>query len=167
MRLTEPMRDLLWQVAQHQYGWTHVARYGGQLQVADGLVRRGLVEWGRNGRDHPDPRVIATDAGREEIGRRYPVSPFVLGTYEHQPGGWTSRDAYPENLMDDGMSQFVPGINCLDCGRFVGRNGYIGIEHYEMSSTVASIEGQCRRCLDAECDREIRAEHRHLTELVT
>lgn len=92
MKLTTPMRDLLWKVAQHEYGWTHISRYGGQLQTADALVRRGLVEWGRNGRDHPDPRVVATPIGRVEILRRWPVSPFVLQTYEHPPGGWTPRE---------------------------------------------------------------------------
>ncbi len=70
-------------------------------------------------------------------------------------------------LMDDEMSAYVPGVNCLDCGRFVGRDGYIGIDHFEMSSEVASVEGQCRRCIDREYDREAAAEHRHLTELVT
>ncbi len=96
-KLTEPMRRMLWAVAQHKYGWTHARRYGGELQVADGLVRRGLVEFGRNGRDHADPRVVATDKGRAEIERLWPVSPFVLATYEPQPGGWTAlkgdRDA--------------------------------------------------------------------------
>lgn len=70
-------------------------------------------------------------------------------------------------LCDDGMTPFVPGINCIDCGRFVGRDGYIGIEHFEMSSVVASVEGQCRRCIDVEYDREVAAERRHLTELTT
>lgn len=87
--LTYPQRYLLWTVAQHKYGWAHVSRYGGQMQVADALVRRGLVVWGRNGRDHSEPRVVVTDTGRAEIERCWPVSPYVLGTYEHQPGGWT------------------------------------------------------------------------------
>lgn len=52
-------------------------------------------------------------------------------------------------LMDDEMTPFVPGINCYTCGRFVGRDGSIEIEHYEMSEIVASVEGECRRCLDA------------------
>jgi hypothetical protein len=94
--LTKPMRYLLWQVGQHKYGWTHVSRYGGALQTGDALVRRGLVEWGRNGREHTDPRIRATDAGRAEIERRWPVSPFVLGTYEPQPGGWSLPDGRTE-----------------------------------------------------------------------
>lgn len=89
--LSHPQRDLLWTVAQHKYGWAHVRRFGGQIQVGDALVRRGLVEWGRNGRDHPDPCVVATDAGKAEIARRWPISPFVLGTYEHQPNGWDPK----------------------------------------------------------------------------
>jgi hypothetical protein len=95
VRLTIPMRDLLWQVAQHKYGWTHVIRYGGPLQTADALVRRGLVEWGTNGREHTDPRIVATDLGRAEIKERWPISPFVLGTYESQPGGWTPLNESP------------------------------------------------------------------------
>jgi hypothetical protein len=53
-------------------------------------------------------------------------------------------------VCDDGISWYVPGVNCFDCGRFVGRDGYIGIETFEMSSTVASVEGQCARCATAE-----------------
>ena len=70
-------------------------------------------------------------------------------------------------LMDDDCMPFVSGVNCLDCGRFVGRDGYIGIGYCEMSSEVAYVEGQCRRCIDVEADREAKAERRHLTELVT
>lgn len=73
----------------------------------------------------------------------------------------------PDDLMDDEMGPYVPGVNCMDCGRFVGRDGYIGIDYYEMSSEVAGVEGQCRRCLDAQHDREAEAERRHLSELVT
>lgn len=50
---------------------------------------------------------------------------------------------------DDGMTPYVPGIPCGECGRFVGRDGYIGINHFEMSSEVASVEGECARCLTA------------------
>jgi hypothetical protein len=57
-------------------------------------------------------------------------------------------------LMHDGMTPYVPGTNCLDCGRFVGRDGYIGIGHFEMSNEIAWVEGQCARCLKAE--REAR-----------
>jgi hypothetical protein len=82
--LTHPMRDLLWKVAQHKYGWTHVSRHGGQYQVAQALERRGLVKFTR---DH-NWTVQATPAGCDEIARRWPVSPFILRTYEHQPNGW-------------------------------------------------------------------------------
>lgn len=93
--LSEPQRDLLWTVAQHKYGWGHVSRHRGQLQVAKALVRRGLVRWSSIGEHHDrsvHPIVVATDAGKDEMARRWPVSPFVLGTYERQPGGWTSRE---------------------------------------------------------------------------
>lgn len=89
-RLSDAQRDLLWTVAQHKYGWTHVSRYRGGFQVADALVRRGLVAWGVDGRDLRRGVIVATEAGRAEIERLFPVSPFALGTYEHQPGGWTS-----------------------------------------------------------------------------
>lgn len=89
VHLTELMRNLLWTVAQHKYGWCHVSRHGGMLQVADALAARGLVEYGRHSRDDHAPTIVATDAGKAEIERRWPVSPFALGTYEHQPGGWT------------------------------------------------------------------------------
>lgn len=94
MHLSHPMRYLLWHVAQHKYGWTHVSRHGGQLQVADGLVRRGLVEWGSNGREDHHPIIVATDAGRAEIALRWPVAPFILKTYDWRAvrethGEWT------------------------------------------------------------------------------
>jgi hypothetical protein len=50
-------------------------------------------------------------------------------------------------LMDDGMTAYVPGINCILCGRFVGRDGSIEIDYREMSSEVSSIEGECGACL--------------------
>lgn len=99
MKLSVPQRDLLWNVAQHKYGWTHASRYGGQLQVADALVRRGLVTYGGHDRNHSSPTIVATDEGRAEIERRWPVSPFVLGTYSHQPGGWTPPEGR-DGLLD-------------------------------------------------------------------
>lgn len=104
-RLSIPMRDLLWQVAQMKHGWAYVSRFRGELQVADGLVRRGLVVFNeatdgqpwRYGRDGDMPQIVATDAGREEIARRWPVSPFILGTYDWRTvrqthGEWTPRE---------------------------------------------------------------------------
>ncbi len=90
-KLSAPMIDLLWTVAQHKYGWTYPGRHGGRLQVADALVRRGLVRWSGSegrGRDHHHAAIVATPEGRAEIERRWPISPFALGTYEHQPNGW-------------------------------------------------------------------------------
>lgn len=97
--LTRPMREMLWTIAQHKYGWTHVSRYGGQLQVGDGLVRRGLARWNtdHHGRDGNQPRIAATDAGRALIAELFPVSPFILGTYDWRRvrethGVWTPVD---------------------------------------------------------------------------
>lgn len=44
---------------------------------------------------------------------------------------------------------FIPGVNCCECGRFVGRDGEIHVETFEMSNEIASLDGTCRRCLDA------------------
>lgn len=86
--LSHPMRDLLWSVAQHKHGWTYVRSYGGGKQIAQALERRGLVtiDWGQT-----HPTLSVTELGRAEIKRRWPISPFVLGTYEHQPNGYTPR----------------------------------------------------------------------------
>jgi hypothetical protein len=88
--LSDPMRDLLWVVAQHKYGWAgcpNVGRRIRRFQTAEALERRGLVAIDRTYMHYPT--CSATDAGRAEIERRWPVSPFALGTYAHQPGGWT------------------------------------------------------------------------------
>lgn len=50
-------------------------------------------------------------------------------------------------LMDDEMTPYIPGVNCIECGRFVGRDGSIEVEHFEMSSEVASVAGECVTCL--------------------
>ncbi len=102
--LTTPMRELLWRVAQHKYGWIHVSRHGGWLQVADGLVARGLVTYGTlHDRSSVDPRILITEDGIAEVQKLWPVSPLALGTYEPQPGGWTPLDAVPSApLVEEG-----------------------------------------------------------------
>lgn len=52
-------------------------------------------------------------------------------------------------LMDTG-ADYVPGVPCCVCGRFVGRDGLIHVETFEMSNEIASLDGTCRRCLDAD-----------------
>lgn len=42
---------------------------------------------------------------------------------------------------------YVPGVNCIGCGKFVGRDGWIGVGHCEMSSQIAYVEGECARCV--------------------
>jgi hypothetical protein len=42
---------------------------------------------------------------------------------------------------------YVPGVNCMECGLFVGRDGSIEVDHFEMSSEIASVEGTCAQCL--------------------
>lgn len=51
------------------------------------------------------------------------------------------------------MQPWFPGISCCSCGRFVGRDGSIEVEHFEMSFTIASVDGECRRCIDTRTDR--------------
>jgi hypothetical protein len=55
--------------------------------------------------------------------------------------------------MDDGYP-YVPGLNCGNCGRFVGRDGSIEIGHFEMSDEVAYVSGTCRRCCQLEAEAE-------------
>lgn len=55
-------------------------------------------------------------------------------------------------VMDDGMTVYTPGVNCIHCGRFVGRDGSLSYEHFEMSSRIASLDGECRRCIDRHAD---------------
>jgi hypothetical protein len=59
----------------------------------------------------------------------------------------TSESGYGVTL--DGLHAYWPGIPCYVCGKFVGRDGHVGVEHFEMSSEIASVEGICRRCIDA------------------
>lgn len=93
LRLSDAQRDLLWTVAQHKYGWAHcpnISRTVRRMQTAKALERRGLVTIDNS---HPhNPSCSATPEGRAEIERRWPVSPYALGTYDHQPGGWTPRE---------------------------------------------------------------------------
>jgi hypothetical protein len=56
-------------------------------------------------------------------------------------------------VMDDGATRYVPGVHCMTCGRFVGRDGWIEIETFEMSEIVASVEGECARCLQAQTSK--------------
>lgn len=93
--LTSPMRALLWRVAQHKYGWAHCPNVGSVrlLQTARALERRGLVTV--SGPGHM-PTCEATPEGRALIEEWWPVSPFALATYEHQPGGWTPVEGVRE-----------------------------------------------------------------------
>jgi hypothetical protein len=98
VKLTAPMRDLLWTIAQHQHGWTHCSNTGSQrtLQTAEALERRGLVHVTDRGGRHA--AASATDGGYALITRLFPVSPFALNTYDWRLvrelfGHWTPRPA--------------------------------------------------------------------------
>lgn len=43
-------------------------------------------------------------------------------------------------------SPFFPAMPCLYCGKFVGRTGHFSVEHFEMSSTIASVEAWHQGC---------------------
>jgi hypothetical protein len=51
-------------------------------------------------------------------------------------------------FTDDGWSPFFPSTPCCECGRFVGRDGSFEVEHLEMSTVIASVDGTCARCLN-------------------
>jgi hypothetical protein len=52
----------------------------------------------------------------------------------------------------NGYTPYLSGVPCWSCGKFVGRDGYIGVEHFEMSMEIASVEGQCVRCIRENSD---------------
>ena len=86
--LTPKMRRLLWTLAQHKYGWCYCHRGFGsenRYPTAKALERRGLVVVFN---EDAGARCEATDEGRSVIAALFPVSPFILRTYDHQPGGW-------------------------------------------------------------------------------
>lgn len=41
---------------------------------------------------------------------------------------------------------FWPGVPCFECGKFCGRDDHFEIEHFEMSSTIASVEAWHKVC---------------------
>jgi hypothetical protein len=58
-----------------------------RLQTAEALQRKGLVKVDRSMAHMPT--CTTTNRGRSVIENLWPVSPFILNTYTHQPGGWT------------------------------------------------------------------------------
>jgi len=58
-----------------------------------------------------------------------------------------TRHDIVRGVCDDTGMPYVPGVNCINCGKFVGRNGYIEIDYFEMSNEVASVSGECAHCL--------------------
>lgn len=65
-----------------------------------------------------------------------------------------AAELYAHGPMDSGMGPYTPGVHCIDCGRFEGRDGWIEVEFFEMSNEIASVAGQCRRCVDRELEKE-------------
>lgn len=47
----------------------------------------------------------------------------------------------------DGWYPFFPGTPCVHCGQFVGRDGIFNVEHFEMSTEIASMDAEHRDCL--------------------
>lgn len=86
------MREALWTLAQHKYGWGYESNLGrrpGVRRTMEALERRGLVLL--LDADHYRPWQLLPGA-RDLIEELWPVTPWSLGTYEHQPGGWTPRE---------------------------------------------------------------------------
>jgi hypothetical protein len=80
----------LWRLAQHKYDWWPFNPSRDRATV-EALGRRGLVE-PVAGQEHNFVWTL-TEQGRAVIETRWPVSPFALGTYDHQPGGWDRYEA--------------------------------------------------------------------------
>ncbi|MBS3928023.1 MAG: hypothetical protein KGZ65_06125 [Sphingomonadales bacterium] len=98
IEFTEAMAELLWAIAQHKYGWTHIRSQDDRLAARE-LERLGWATI------HHDKQIIsATDAGKEEIVRRWPVTPYGLGTYDEQPSGWTPLAATTSNPPTEGKA---------------------------------------------------------------
>lgn len=57
-----------------------------------------------------------------------------------------------EQLYDRDGREFIPGVNCVDCGRFVGTDGSTMATCFEMSNEIAYVEGVCARCLQGGSD---------------
>jgi hypothetical protein len=74
------------------------------------------------------------------------VTAYHRATPSESGYGWT----------EDGMYPFFPGMPCLSCGRFVGRDGYFGVEHFEMSNEIASVEAEHWDCARAKEDARLR-----------
>ena len=45
---------------------------------------------------------------------------------------------------------FWPAEQCCRCHKFVGKDGAFHVEHFEMSSEIASMDATCARCLRRE-----------------
>lgn len=57
-------------------------------------------------------------------------------------------------LCTNGYTAFWPGTPCLHCGKFVGRDGHFNVEHFEMSSEIASMDAECATCMGLLVDAE-------------
>ena len=57
-----------------------------------------------------------------------------------------------EQLYDRDGREFIPGVNCVDCGRFVGTDGSTIFFKLEMRYEIAYVEGVCARCLQGGSD---------------
>lgn len=93
--LTGRVRSLLFKVAQHRFGSMPIDRER-HLGPADALEQRGLIKYAAQaGRDARQPIICATDRGLQEITKRWPASPLVLGTHDTPAGGWTPLNPKP------------------------------------------------------------------------
>jgi hypothetical protein len=84
--------------------------------------------WEWTGQIDVDKVRLLTDAELLELAKTYP---------SESGHGWCL------NMMQP----WFPRITCCKCGKFVGRDGVIEVEHFEMSSEIASVDGTCARCL--------------------
>jgi hypothetical protein len=111
-----------------------------------------------------------------------PDCPYRADLTPEQARETPSESGYGVTL--DGWTAYWPGVQCMECCRFVGRDGRFEIDRFEMSSAIASVEATCGRCMrlplqafDDEHDRRLadaalqdsvplqRAEHERVADL--
>lgn len=79
--LSRAQRNVLWQIAQHKYGWGYVNGLG-LRSAARALERLGLLTI------DSEYRCTVTSVGEIEALRRWPNSPLALRSYLMPDGGW-------------------------------------------------------------------------------
>lgn len=113
--------------------WEHVVGDDGRVVVVvpdqpDTLPHEVCVYYG------DEHRNVWVD--RLRLATKQEMLHLARSTPSESGHGWTLDMAYP----------FFPGVPCVHCGKFVGRDGVFNLEHFEMSNTIASLDAEHRGC---------------------